>query len=422
MDRAAGTFTYLSPVALSAGQFITATATRSVTPLDTSELSAAVAVTQGTGSTPTVTPTSTATNTATPTATNTSTSTATNTATPTPPAVISGTVTYGNAAGTPTPRYVSNVTITGAGSPTVSTTTAGPGANAGQYSLTGFGSGSYTVTPTKTTGQNGISSFDAGRIAQHVAGPPLPRLTGNQLIVADTSNNGTITSFDAALIARYVVSSPPYGITGNWIFFPASRNYPSVNGNIPNQDYSALLMGEVSGDWSNSGARPIAKGPVRNSSVELPQTAAPAKGEVIIPVRIDDAADKGIISYEFDLRYDPSVLSPSADPVDLAGTVSRGLAFAVNATEPGILRVAVYGAVPLDGNGVLLNLRFNAVGDAGDDVAADLGTNNVQRRRSENYGKRWVGKVDGRAYRLVESPGGPAMFSPVEFLVKRRPV
>ena len=357
------TFAFLSSVPLSAGQFITATATRDVAPLDSSELSAAVAVTQGTGSTPTVTPTFTPTNTPTSTATN----TATNTATPTPPAVISGTVTYGNAVSGPTPpRFVSNVTITGAGSPNVTSTTAPPGANAGQYTLTGFGSGSYTVTPSKMTGQNGISSFDAARVAQHVAGPPLPHLTGNQLIVADTSNNGDISSFDAALIARYVVSSPPFGQTGNWIFVPASRNYPTVSGNNPNQDYSALLMGEVSGDWNNSGARPAAAaGPLKESAVAIPTTKAAANSEFVVPVSTSDAKGKGIIAYEFDLRYDPFVVRPSSSPIDLAATVSRGLSFAVNADEPGILRVAVYGAMPIGENGVLLNLRFLAVGKPG---------------------------------------------------------
>ena len=36
-----------------------------------------------------------------------------------------------------------------------------------------------------------------------------------------------------------------------------------------------------------------------------------------------------------------------------------------HAEEPGLLRVAVYGPLPIDGNGVLLNLRFNAVGAPG---------------------------------------------------------
>src|SRR5205814_5631685 len=132
---------------------------------------------------------------------------------------------YGNAIPAST-RFVSNTTITGAGSPTVSSTTGAPGPSAGTYTLSGFGAGAYTVTPTKTTGQNSITSFDAAKIAQHVSGISL--LTGNQLIVADVSGNGIISSFDAANIAKYVVSAPPYGITGNWRFSPLSRTYSSV--------------------------------------------------------------------------------------------------------------------------------------------------------------------------------------------------
>lgn len=173
------------------------------------------------------------------------------------PPVVNGTVTYGNAIGAPTPRFVSNVTITAAGSPTLMTTTAAPGATAGQYSLTGFGAGAYTITPTKTGGVNGITSFDAGKIAQHVAGTNV--LTGNPLIVADVSNNGSVTSFDAAQIARYVASSPPFGVTGTWKFLPVNRSYSSITGDLAGQDFAALLMGEVSGNWTNTGAR-TAKG------------------------------------------------------------------------------------------------------------------------------------------------------------------
>jgi hypothetical protein len=36
-----------------------------------------------------------------------------------------------------------------------------------------------------------------------------------------------------------------------------------------------------------------------------------------------------------------------------------------NAIEPGLLRVVVYGPLPIDENGVLLNLRFTAVGSPG---------------------------------------------------------
>ena len=338
--------------------------------------------------TPTLTPTNTATNTATntptqtatdtPTPTSTNTATATNTPTPNPTAqsVISGTITYGNAIGTPTPRFVSNVTITGEGSPSIFTTSDFPGGN---YSLTGFGAGSYTVMPSKTGGVNGaIGSFDAARIAQHAAGPPLPQLTGNQLLVADVSNNGAISSFDAGMVAKFA-AGPPYaspgiGLTGTWKFLPVNRSYASVTSNVAGEDYTALLMGEVTGNWANSGARPIgsrqsavdsSSGPERSTAVHAPRLVTKADNEVIIPVSVEGAANKGIISYEFDLRYDPSVIQPLHNPVDLAETVSRGLSAVANAEEPGLLRVVIYGPMPIDGNGVLLNLRFTAVGAPG---------------------------------------------------------
>ncbi|MBK8464639.1 MAG: CSLREA domain-containing protein [Chloracidobacterium sp.] len=200
-------------------------------------------------STPTNTPTGTPTSTPTSTATSTSTPTATPTGSGTPS--ISGTITYGNAVGSPNPRFVSGVLLSAVGSVNVSATSDFPNGN---YVLTGFGSGSYTVTPSKADGQNGITSFDAARVAQHVAGVSI--LTGNQFLVADVSGNGQLSSFDAAQLARYVIGAPPFGSTGTWIFVPVNRSYASVNGNAAGEDFIALLMGEVSGNWTNSGARP----------------------------------------------------------------------------------------------------------------------------------------------------------------------
>jgi len=173
--------------------------------------------------------------------------TPTTTPTATPSAMISGNITYGNS-GTLPPPFVSNVLISGIGSPDVSTTTVFP---TGNYELTGFGSGSYIVTPSKTGGVNGsITSFDAGRVSQHVAG--VITLNGNQLSVADVSGNGSISSFDAAQIARYAAAVPGTGSTGNWIFIPASRNYLDITSVITGEDYVAYIMGEVSGNWTNT--------------------------------------------------------------------------------------------------------------------------------------------------------------------------
>jgi len=327
-------------------------------------------------STPTNTPTPTNTATATftptaettPTATETNTPTATATETATPAAVaISGTITYGNASGAPNPRFVSNVLLNGVGSPSVSATTDFPG---GSYSLSGFGAGSYTVTPTKTAGQNGITSFDAARVAQHSAG--IANLTGTQLIVADVSNNGAVTSFDAGYIGKYIVGTPPFGIAGNWVFDPVSRTYPSVNSSLSGEDYTALLMGEITGNWTNTAARHFnnrqseaSNGPERGITVNAPYLTVQSGNEIIVPISVEAISDKGIISYEFDLRYDPSVIQPVSDPVIVAETVSRGLMVVTNTSEPGLLRVVMYGPFAIDANGLLFNVLFQAVGESG---------------------------------------------------------
>jgi len=299
------------------------------------------------------------------------------------PGTVSGTVTYGNPA-SPTTKFISNVTVASTfGSPSVSTTTAAPGGTAGQYTLTGFGAGSYTIGLTKTTGQNGISSADAARIAQHVSGTLL-MTDDRQKIAADVTNNGSLSSTDAAQIARFVTAlGPPIGLTNQWRFFvpnptfpigasPTTRTYPTVTGGITGDDYIGILVGEVTGNWNPTAAREVSSKqlaessePERGISVELPNVVSAAEKEIVVPVNVEGVADKNVISYEFDLRYDPSVMQPLVNAADLAGTVSQGLRVVANAEVPGLLRVAVYGAYPIDVNGTLLNLRFTGVGSLG---------------------------------------------------------
>ncbi|MBK8464752.1 MAG: hypothetical protein IPL32_02895 [Chloracidobacterium sp.] len=277
-----GDQTYTKTAAIQAGGMSTPTNTPTSTPTNTATAT----------STSTFTPTSTATATDTPTPTSTSTSTATNTATVTstntPAATptnggtssIAGTVTYGNPA-SPTTKFISNATVASTvGSPLVTTTTAAPGGTAGQYTLTGFGAGNYTVGVAKTTGQNGVSSADAARIAQHVAGSNIIP-TSRQRIAADVTNNGALSSTDAAQIARFVSGlGAPVGLTNQWRFFvpsvteptfpigasPTTRSYTDPIGVQTGQDYIGILVGEVTGNWAAGPLRPAA-GPERSTAI-----------------------------------------------------------------------------------------------------------------------------------------------------------
>jgi hypothetical protein len=312
--------------------------------------------------------------------------TATPTVTPTGTpggSAISGTITYGNAVGNPPPpRLVRNVTVQStSGSPMVGPVITG---TPGTYTLTGFGATSYTIKPTKPGGANtAITSADAARVAQGVSGS-VPFVSQNQRFAADTTGNGgpnPVSSQDAAFIARFAAGLTGFGRTGTWFFFvtgapspmptaPAtyndSRTYAAgFTGNMTGQDYVALLVGEVTGNYNPANNARPAIGPESTTVVALPQITVDAGKEVVVPIRVDGAVDKNITSYEFDLRYDPSVIQPLADPVDVVKTASRGLSFATNPYQPGLLRVVMYGAYPIDSDGILLNLRFTAIGDAG---------------------------------------------------------
>ncbi len=197
--------------------------------------------------------------------------------------------------------------------------------------------------------------------------------TSAQSTVADVSGTSGISSFDAALIARYVAAlGAPTGSTGSWIFNPANYTHASITSSLT-EDYSALLMGEISGNWTDA-PRPAeaANGLTQSVEIDAPHLTTSANKEIVIPIAVQQVKNKGIISYEFDLRYDPLVMQPQSDPVDLAGTVSRGLFAVVNASEPGLLRVVMYGPLPIDNDGILLNLRFNAVGSTGSASALTL--------------------------------------------------
>ena len=105
--------------------------------------------------------------------------------------------------------------------------------------------------------------------------------------------------------------------------------------------------------------------PEKSIGITIQEALKQSGDEIVVPIAVDRIADKGIIAYEFDLKYDPSVIQPQQNPVDVAATVSRGLVVVTNISEPGILRVVMYGIMPIEENGILLNLKFTAVGGVG---------------------------------------------------------
>ncbi len=293
---------------------------------------------------------------------------------------IAGNINYANAAGPPSgpplPVNVPNVTLNAPGTPNVSGSTD----SNGNYSLSGFGPGAYTVTPSKTGNVNGISAFDSGLIAQYVVN--LIPLTANQQIAADVSQNNTITSFDAALIAQWVVLIPNPGVTGTWKFTPTNRAYPNVEASYAADNYSAILMGEVSGNWNPAAPDQFVATPESSTETKTPEGVAigvtaptintSTGANFDVPLAVQDTTGQGIISYQFDLTYDPAVITPQGSPCDVTSTISSGLTPVCNPISPGLIKVAVFGAIPITGAGTLMKLKFTAVGENNDSSTLTL--------------------------------------------------
>jgi hypothetical protein len=254
---------------------------------------------------------------------------------------MTGTVTYGNTPTGSAVKFVPDVTVTAVGTPQISAVTDTSGA----YTLNGLGGGAYTVTPSKTGDVSGIESLDATRIQQHLVG--LITLTPNQLIAADVDNNGRVNSLDAARIQQYLVQISTPNIIGQWKFVPVNRQYASISSNLSGQDYQAILIGDVTGNWTAPNAPPVDNAQAREDqptasvntentrvkvestntaitesaavgksqvTVSLPSNATALTGNTItVPVVIEAVpAGLPIEAFDFSVYYDPHVLQRAA--------------------------------------------------------------------------------------------------------------
>lgn len=105
--------------------------------------------------------------------------------------------------------------------------------------------------------------------------------------------------------------------------------------------------------------------PAVTVNVTAPVVNRTVGSSFLLPVTVSDMTGAGIISWQFDLLYDPTIIVPQIVPIDTAGTLSSGFLPTVNPSAPGLLKVVFFGTIPPSGSGVLFNFKFTAVGTAG---------------------------------------------------------
>jgi hypothetical protein len=329
------------------------------------------------------------------------------------PVNIGGSVSYGTTPAGQATKFVPGVTLNAGGSSSVSALTNSSGA----YSLANLISGgNYTVTPSKTGGiGTPFSSVDASRVLQAIVG--LVTLTPQQTVAADSDSSADLSTVDASNILKAIVGLPNAGTVGQWKFLPAQKTYSSLTSNLTGQNFEAVVVGDVDGDWaapasaadepanlfeqdslsrlpeaenfspvsvpqttsksfstSSESFSAAAAAPV---AVSLPTNATAATGTTVtIPITVGNTTGENITGFNFVLNFDSSVITPLAGNLAISrtGTLSQDFLCSVNTNVSGQLSVACAGDTALEGAGTLINLRFNVVGTSGATTALTLNT------------------------------------------------
>ena len=176
--------------------------------------------------------------------------------------------------------------------------------------------GKITIQPSKVRDDDGVRdailSYDAALVARASMG--LENLSAMQSLAADADGNGSISLFDAAQIARYAVglSSEITGRVAEWVFKPDSVIHPDLVSNLYDQDFEAILLGDLHGGWSDLDLMEKPKASAPGVRIESPKTE---DSWVIFPVVLDRS---GILGIDMTIRIDAKDLVP-IDAVSATG-------------------------------------------------------------------------------------------------------
>lgn len=253
----------------------------------------------------------------------------------------------------------------------------------GNYTIQGAAIDAYDLTPSKENGDNGISAYDASFALQHDVG--LITLTGSQALASDVNSNGYINSMDAAYILQKtagLISLPFPGSGVVWKFTPTSRSISELTGNITAQDFTAILLGDISGNWVDPGEGLHDVGDeitAASAVLTIPAVSVLPGGSIDVPINLD-ITDAELLGADIAFTYDPAHVSISNVRI---GSLATGWSLVSNLTEPGVVRIATAGAVPITTDGELILFTVTAIGAPGTQSAliltqADLNEGSIQ--------------------------------------------
>jgi hypothetical protein len=208
-----------------------------------------------------------------------------------------------------------------------------------------------------------VTALDAAEVMRHLSGDALP---AERQAAADADGNGRIEQADAAVIAGWIVGSINSGAVplGGWRFIPESRVYPDLVRSFDSEDFTAIVIGDASGNWNRFADSLDAAG-------LFPDTLTADSADTFVDAALSAPAGFAFRSAGLEVRYDTSAVSfvevRKADPAD-------PLVLAFREPEKGRVRAALFSGQAQERSGSLVILRFEP-----------------KSRDTELFGLEWAG-------------------------------
>lgn len=213
----------------------------------------------------------------------------------------------------------------------------------------------YRLTPSREPGENVpedcISAFDAALVARNVLG--LEKLNSIQLLAADVNLDETISMFDAALILREAVALPglPQSHVKEWGFHPEFYLHQPITGDHQNENFTAIVRGDVDFDWQPDTSASFGKNLARE--VKIPARLQANIGEIIsVPLTL--SRSQKLLALELKMSYNPAAVEFAG--IHRANPLSDWTEAANN--RDGEVNLAMYGTQWIDAAGDLLTAQF----------------------------------------------------------------
>ncbi|MFZ5517833.1 MAG: lamin tail domain-containing protein [Candidatus Zhuqueibacterota bacterium] len=231
--------------------------------------------------------------------------------------------------------------------------------DAGAYSFENILAGDVTLSPSREGGGRGaVTSSDALYMYQYIKYGTT--LTEDEMFAADVDEDGQVTRADVKAILRFIAYFPiSIASTGQWRFIPESASV-TLDGH-KTVDFKAYVLGDATLNWTPELAEieAVKKGsPVgraSNVTLEMPAVSGYRASQVRIPLFAKTAGEK-VNTLSLSFNYDASILSFQS--IQLTDLTSEFLV-ETNATETGVVHVAMLGAEGVQTDGEVLWLVFD---------------------------------------------------------------